>query len=71
MYEKKIIIITIITAGACYAGFLLQGYPDYRFLGYLLPIRPYSGRLRPKEVPLSSFMHMRRQGFHELMYVKG
>ena len=39
--------------------------------GYSLPIRPYLGRLRPKRVPLSSFKYMRRQGFHDLKYMKG
>ena len=46
-YEKKKIII-IITAGACYAGFLLQGYPDYRFLGVLAPYKALFGEAPPE-----------------------
>ena len=45
-YEKKKIII--ITAGACYAGFLLQGYPDYRFLGVLAPYKALFGEAPPE-----------------------
>ena len=47
-YEKIIIIIIIITAGACYAGFLLQGYPDYRFLGVLAPYKALFGEAPPE-----------------------
>ena len=46
-YEKKKKII-IITAGACYAGFLLQGYPDYRFLGVLAPYKALFGEAPPE-----------------------
>ena len=45
---EKIIIIVIITAGACYAGFLLQGYPDYRFLGVLAPYKALFGEAPPE-----------------------
>ena len=44
----KIIIIIIITAGACYAGFLLQGYPDYHFLGVLAPYKALFGEAPPE-----------------------
>ena len=47
-YEIIIIIIMIITAGACYAGFLLQGYPDYRFLGVLAPYKALFGEAPPE-----------------------
>ena len=43
-YEKKI----IVTAGACYAGLLLQGYPDYRFLGVLAPYKALFGEAPPE-----------------------
>ena len=46
-YEKKKIII--ITAGACYSGFLLQGYPDYRFLGVLAPYKTLFGEAPPEK----------------------
>ena len=47
-YEKKNNKIIIITAGACYAGFLLQGYPDYRFLGVLAPYKALFGEAPPE-----------------------
>ena len=37
-----------MTAGACYAGFLLQGYPDYRFLGVLAPYKALFGEAPPE-----------------------
>ena len=45
-YEK--IKEIIITAGGCYAGFLLQGYPDYRFPGVLAPYKALLGEAPPE-----------------------
>ena len=34
--------------GACYAGFLLQGYPDHRFPGVLAPYKAPYGEAPPE-----------------------
>ena len=35
------------------------------------PITAYTGRPRPKGVPLSGFSYMKEHGFHSLKYMKG
>ena len=37
----------------------------------VLPMMTYTGRLRPKGVPLSGFRYMKRYVFHHLNYLKG
>ena len=37
----------------------------------VLPKMAYTGRLRPKGVPFSSFRYIKGKGFHKLRYIKG